>query len=285
MELDGRTPTQIRREFAGLLDAALGRGVGTGESSLRTWSGPEGSIWHGENVDCLFIVNIIGEIVGLDCEGTTCSPQAMLREVDSEEPFADIFFACENGCDVDFAALTYDCGGGGVDEGSGNGTGGEEGTPGAGAPWSYSHVLENGNPDACKLREPGCVLEEIPDSLMARLRTVLGTLPGWLQAPILDILNDSIVTRVHLWRDSLFDQGHFVESDTHGALEAVSPMLGYYNPNAWLHFHLSSWETDADLKRLLCHEAIHLYWQLTEDDEDSTAWSDKATACVANPAQ
>ncbi len=285
VELDGRSARELRLAFARELDRALGQGFGNGQSSLRAFEGIEATVWNGEDVDCMLIM-LHTIVLEMDCGGVNCGPMATLRMAE-EGPVADIFFECDNGCTVDMDDLLYDCGGvgGEVDEGTGNA--GNSGTlTGGSAAWNYRHEYGEGEQGRCEGRPAdGCVLESIPDTLMQRLRDVIAQMPEWARGPLLDILNDSIVERAHLWRDSLYDRvtHEFIEADTHGAREpGYIPTIGWYNPNATLHLHLSAWNTPADLKRIVCHEAVHLYWQLGEDAEATSAWAEKVSACIEN---
>ena len=246
VELDGRSARELRLAFALELDRALGQGPGNGQSSLRVFEGREGSIWTGEDVDCMLVM-LYTIVLEMDCGGVSCGPMATLRMA-GEGPVADSYFECDNGCTVDMDYLLYDCGnvGGDVDEGSGN-TGGEtSGEPGI-------TDIDDGpnNPNACTATT--CTLRDPTALELEAIMLMLPHLTNPERQALLDIVNGN---RLKIYPDTLLGtDGKPIQADMH-----YDPQL---QPDAVLHLWNPSLQGTLEgsfliLKDVLCHEALHV---------------------------
>lgn len=283
LPLNERSPKDLRIDFRQELEVALASRDREGEPMLRGWGDSEAKAWYGETVWCFNITNSSGQIVAIECDGYECPPSPMLRMADDGQQVYDYVFNCPNGCDVNTSTMQYDCGGGAygsAEQGAGGGTSG-----GDGSVWHYSHVQEDGAPTICDLRPLNCTLDSLSTSQRAALQAVLAQLPAWARVVIEKIVNDSTAPdRVQVWADSIYDVGPgcpspgcLREADVHGAISpANDPPNGVFNPSSLLHLHVSAFN---NLRNVVCHEAVHLYWKISEELEDTPAFKEKYDEC------
>jgi len=249
------------------LDMALGRGIASGESSLRLFEDLEGSVWSGEDVDCM-LITLFGVITEMDCQGVSCGPMATLRRAGEEGPVADIFFDCDNGCTVDMDYLLYDCGGGGgdVEEGSGDSGGGSSGSPN----WDGDSNLRCHNytqsPNLCNLRAPKPQERD-------QVRAFLDQLPEPYRSALRNIVDDVTTkpSRFQVWTNylSMPNNGYL-----HGDVRAFSDHSGdlshQYIGN--LGGVLQWYDMGEGALNNLCHEAVHAQHVHEEHAAQFDAW-------------
>lgn len=272
VEIDGRSAKQLRQAFATELDRALGQGIGSGESSIRLFEEPEGTVWNGEDVDCM-LITLFGVIVEMDCQGVSCGPMATLRQADGEGPVADIFFDCDIGCTVDMDYLVYDCGGSGgdVEEGSGGGADPFEGGTGAG-PLLANDELGSG---CMPLTDTLCNLSPATDSLKDQVLAHIVRLPEWARNTLTTIVNDtSMPPRFQVWTNLILDEDpdFWIPADVH------HDTLPGLDPNAKFHLYVGPGWANEFLLRTLCHEAAHIYFDLRDG---TPALEAKISECLA----
>lgn len=270
VELDGRSARELRLAFARELDLALGQGFGNGQSSLRAFEGIEGSVWNGEDVDCMLVM-LYTIVLEMDCGGVDCGPMATLRMAE-EGPVADIFFECDNGCTVDMDHLVYDCGnvGGDVEEGSGGGSRPSEGGASAGPLLANDERGMRCEP----LTDSLCNLRPAPDSLKHEVLAHIIRLPEWARNTLAAIVNDtSVPPRFQVWTNLILDEdpNFWIPADVH------HDTLPGVDPDARFHLYVGPGWVNEFLLRTLCHEAAHIYYDVRDG---TSALEAKITECL-----